>query len=154
MSKGIAIPLDDGLKVAEQYAAEHFAEGTRWMLCGSARRKEATIRDLDFVVLDAEKKGTQGKDTAEMFCPDCGKPLNIKIQIWYCDEASWVPMIYFATGSGQYNIISRTCAKKKGLKLTRYALTVRATGEVIPVANEWDLQQKVGRTPRPPEERS
>jgi len=142
MSKGTAIPLARGLELADQFALTHF-NGYKWLLCGSARRKCPSIKDLDFVVLDPTRVGSVAKSEID----------GVPVQVWYANDECWVPMVYFATGSGKYNIVSRACAKKNGMKLSRYGLYIRDTNERIPITDEHDLQEKVGRTPRPPEER-
>jgi len=79
-----------------------------------------------------------------------------KVDIFITSAAEYAPMLLYATGSGQLNIIMRGRAKKQGMLLNQKGL-YKITGDKltkIPTKTEKDIFEKINMKYREPKSRS
>lgn len=120
------------LKQAEALA-EKFIQELRgecklslYQLCGSIRRQEPIVGDIDIVV-DLEG-GLSGKLKKFIGFQSGGKQKATliyggqQINVVKADKGSWGATVMMMTGPATYNIAYRTRAKKFGMKLNEYGL--------------------------------
>ena len=79
--------------------------------------------------------------------------VGIKTDLWAVPSVSLGSAMLFVTGSADHNIKLRSIAKRRGWKLTRYALEEADTGKVLAQRTEEEIFQAMGLTYVPPEER-
>jgi DNA polymerase/3'-5' exonuclease PolX len=115
MSKGDPIQLDTAIHIAGNWAAKwkELSPETEFHICGSIRRKEKMIRDIDILVIDPDMHGTFEKGTIFE-----GIELNLCFVKKECEGAG----LLFLTGDYKFNIALRSKAKGMGMKLNRYGL--------------------------------
>lgn len=104
-------------------------------ICGSLRRGKDP-KDID-IVLAGEGDG-YNKFFQQM------TPVGIKADLWTVPKESVGAAVLFATGSADFNIKLRGTAKRRGWKLTRYALEEADTGKVIARATEEEIFKALG----------
>jgi len=145
MSKGNPIQLDTAEYLAEKWLAQYrlyCASDAQIYICGSIRRKEKMIRDIDILVIDAASHGTLQHGAKFE-----GVELNI-----YCVAPEHTGAgLLFLTGNAQFNITLRGLAKRKGMKLNRYGLY--RDGKLIASETEEDIFQALGMDYVPPKGR-
>lgn len=149
--------------------------GYEIFIAGSIRREKKTIGDVDFVVkeswlpsvkraieiiqinfLDEEikifcTKASKYKKMSHAIMKVNGEPL--KLEFYAAKENGWIPMIVFATGSGDFNIMQRRKAIAKGYMLSQHGLFVRATNEQLETLSEVQLFEHLGMKYLTPQER-
>lgn len=115
MSKGNPIALAAAEYIAEQWCKEwHKLEPDACItVCGSIRRKEKMVRDIDLLIIDEGKSGTLQNDT---------KFKDVMMNLYWTNDESFGAGLLFLTGSAALNIRLRSVAKGKGMKLNRYGL--------------------------------
>lgn len=144
MSQGDPIQLAAAEHISQTWLAEYqrlCAPDARIHICGSIRRKEQMVRDIDILVIDPKMHGTLSNATFD------GVPLNIYFVKPECEGAG----LLFLTGSADFNIQLRRKAKAKGLKLNRYGLWRK--DQLLAAATEEDIFKALGMDYVPPEER-
>ena len=132
-------------------------------IAGSFRRKEATVGDLDFLIVSKNPElvmDTFTKMEGVVSVLDKGKTkasiklkngLQIDLRV-VKKEQYGAAMLYF-TGNKQHNIELRKIAIKKGWTLNEYALSDTKTKEIIASKTEEEIYRKLGFKFIPPEER-
>lgn len=114
MSRGDPVQLATAKHLAEQWIEEWslLSEGLEYHICGSIRRGEEQVRDIDILVIDPSMHGTLSNSKYR------GMLLNIYYVRKDCEGAG----LLFLTGSADFNIRLRRRAKGMGMKLNRYGL--------------------------------
>ena len=135
MSKGDPIQLDAAIHIAGNWAEKwkELAPDTEFHICGSIRRKEKMIRDIDILVIDPDMHGKFQKGTKFE-----GVELNLCFVRKECEGAG----LLFLTGDYKFNITLRSKAKGMGMKLNRYGLF--RGDEVIASKTEEDIFKALG----------
>ena len=131
------------LKKATKYASFvyiHFVEAeTKIETCGSIRRLQPKVRDVDMVVdcnlgffhYHLYEISENGKDPEYRLLtkrsPAAAAKLDftldgIPFNVYKATEENWGAMVLFLTGSQLFNILMRGEAKKQGYKLSQYGL--------------------------------
>jgi DNA polymerase IV len=157
-----------------------YIKGLALVVAGSYRRGKTTSNDADIVVLDRGNtleritRGISASTRVEMIPPymvgpdrasvffkihvnktKLGVPKSIytvKSDIFITPKKEYIFMLLYATGSGGFNIIMRSHAKRHGLLLNQRGL-FDSDGTGIPVQNEREIFERVGITYREPNER-
>ena len=154
--------------------------GTRLQVAGSYRRGRPTSNDADIVVVQRGDVLTKIQDcmklskTIEMQLPYASGPdrasvlfivsVNkkkigvrkskyvVKSDIFLTSASDYIFMLLYATGSGGFNILMRSQAKRRGLLLNQRGL-YNGDGTKVPIANEHEIFDKVGVKYKTPEKR-
>jgi len=125
MSKGTRLPLVEAEVLARRLSRLLNEYNIRHTICGSLRRgTKPTIGDIDVVVdnLDAACIALGwGR------CPENRRIMNIPfgklvLNLYVASPKEWGAMTLFLTGNKWFNVLTRACAKKRGLKLNQYGL--------------------------------
>lgn len=134
---------------AAEYIAQRWLE--KWqklnpdadiIICGSIRRGEKMVRDIDIVVIDEEMHGTFARGASFE---------GVELNLCYVKEECRGSAMLFLTGSADFNLRMRRVAKSKGLKLNRYGLW--NGDECIASKTEEDIFEALGLDYVPPEKR-
>lgn len=99
------------------------ADGTELVVAGSVRRgKKDGIKDIDVIVVDYKiPKLLDDQEGGEKI--QSGTLMGEKVDFALCQDRSQLgAMLFFFTGSKDFNIRMRALAKRKGYKLNRYGL--------------------------------
>lgn len=130
-------------------------------VAGSIRRKKATVRDIDILVVSSEPKKVmdlfvsmpnvkritaKGITKSSVFLKE-GYGCDLRI----VDKKSFGAALLYFTGSKEYNIWCRQIAMKQGLKLSEYGLFRR--GKLIAGKTEREVLDRLGLKYIPPEKR-
>ncbi len=127
-------PLAEVLPVAERIASrlKKLRSVEKIEIAGSIRRKKATVRDIDILVVSSQPKQVmdffvslpdvkritaKGLTKSSVFLK-AGYGCDVRI----VDKKSFGAALLYFTGSKEYNIWCRQVAMKKGLKLSEYGL--------------------------------
>ncbi len=120
------------------------AKRIKFAFGGSWARKEKTCGDLDLLVLEKDKelvrqllRGIKGFE---------------RIEIYGAKRDDWESQLLYLYGSGTFNILMRSLAKRKGYLLSQYGLFDRKTNQRI-TTNEKKIFKQLGLDWIPPEER-
>lgn len=115
MSKGDPVQLISALHIFSNWMAKfrELEPDMKVVVCGSIRREERMVRDIDILILDASKQGVFNKDA---------KFEGMMLNLCYMAEKHQGAGLLFLTGSASFNIVLRSKAKKMGMKLNRYGL--------------------------------
>lgn len=112
----------------------------KYELCGSIRRRCELVGDIDVLILRSEvyawKYRMECKDIPIVRGGDCDFDCmyeNCVINFRSVPKESWGAGVLFLTGGADFNLMCRSAAKEKGMKLNRYGLTDNTD---IVVANE------------------
>lgn len=138
----------------------------RMEMCGSLRRKKASIKDIDFVVSINDKHAaerlidtftTMGRvinkgDTKAAIWYTLGE-ITMQIDLLVVDDESFGSAIQYFTGSKEHNIEIRTLAQSKGLKVSEYGIHSIADGKKLGGKNEEDIYNILGIPMPKPEDR-
>jgi len=129
--------------------------------CGSYRRRNSTIGDLDIPVAT-----TDPIKTMEHFLkyPEIGNidtkgdrrstvmlKNDLQVDLYVVTPQAYGAMVQYFTGSKQHNIILRTHALEQGLSLSEHGIKVKNTGELKEFSNEKDFYKYIGLQYIPPE---
>jgi DNA polymerase (family 10) len=116
----------------------------RYNFGGSWARKEETCGDLDLLVLEKDKEIVR-----ELLKDIKGYE---RIEIYGAKRDDWESQLLYLYGSGTFNILMRSLAKRKGYLLSQYGLFDRKTNQRI-TTNEKKIFKLLGLNWVPPEER-
>lgn len=154
------IPLKQGEKIASKILQElkKTKEIKKAEIAGSVRRKKASIRDFDFVILTNSNEKVADKISRLDFVKEIISKGREKLTIitksgrqadfrFFQKEEYGAGLLYF-TGDKNHNIMLRKMAIKLGLKLNEYGLfqgSRRIAGKT-----EQEIYYKLGmKTPKP-----
>ncbi len=116
----------------------------RFAFAGSWARKEETCGDLDLLVLEKDKELVR-----ELLKDIKGSE---RIEIYGAKRNDWESQLLYLYGSGTFNILMRSLAKRKGYLLSQYGLFDRKTNQRI-TTNEKKIFKLLGLNWIPPEQR-
>lgn len=152
MSKGNRIPIWQAEKIALQMLNKLAAEGVVSQICGSVRRgTKSTVGDLDIVVSDLQKATSALLGEAIGVKIAKFKFQGMDVQMRPAEPGFWGAMMMHMTGNPAFNMIARTLARKRGLKLNEYGVWDGDTR--IAGATEEDIFAAIGMRYVLPEER-
>jgi DNA polymerase (family 10) len=154
----IALALRDG--VAKGPAV------IRIELCGSVRRRNETIKDIDILVSSDDPAGVMERfvklpgvvqvtghgDTKSSVIVNVGsasQPLHINADLRVVSDEQYPFTLHYFSGSKQHCIAMRVLAQKNGLKLNEYGLT--GTDRSVHCKTETDIFRALGLGYIPPE---
>jgi len=116
--------------------------GDEWVIAGSYRRgKKVGLHDIDLIVVCDQN----GMSTHYI--------LGERVDIVFCVKDVLGPTVLYLTGSKSFNIKMRAVAKEKGMKLNRYGLFNRTTGERLDDNTEHGIFAALGMAWKEPWER-
>ena len=163
-SKTDRAPIARAMDVARRVSAHLYAApaGVRELVpCGSLRRFEETVGDLDFVCVADDPKAAMDalaemngvaqilahgeKKTSVLL--DSGLQIDLRV----CAPDKLGAMLQYFTGSLHHNVLLRETATSLGLSLNEYGLTRADTGELETFADESALYARLGLAFVPPE---
>ncbi|MGD0231514.1 MAG: DNA polymerase/3'-5' exonuclease PolX [Syntrophorhabdales bacterium] len=138
----------------ERVAPEEFVE-----MCGSIRRRNEVVRDIDILV-GAEDRGavseyfTSMPEVEEVLAEgetktSCRLSSGIAADLRVVDRGSFPCALVYFTGSKEHNVRLRGLAKKRGLLLNEYGMF--RDGRPLDVRSEADLYEALGLSYVPPE---
>jgi len=137
MSKGKRIPREKAEAIAARLIDQLQANsGLRCVIGGSIRREKETVGDIDIAVRCSSRRSQEqlNQQLGELFgwCstrPDRAKRFGefegVQINVFDVLPQSMGAALLFCTGSGQFNIIMRCIAKRRGYLLNQYGLWER-----------------------------
>lgn len=124
--------------------------GIKWEIAGGYRRGKPISNDIDIVVSKGRRVDVwntwmekvsilepqiifqapyaQGPSKLNLIINLYGK--KVRVDIFLVKPREWIFALLYATGSGQFNIMMRSVAKKKGYTLNQKCL-VKDTGECL-----------------------
>lgn len=129
------------------------------IVSGSIRRRVAEPNDIDLVIIPKNELAKQGIVDYTLSYDEGtvgnGKKLvsykkeGIQVQIWFATPNNLGAMLFFTTGSHNYNMWLRRLALRKGLLLNRYGLWREE--ELIASVTEGDIYRGLDKTYKSPE---
>ena len=163
-SKSDRIPIARAMEIARRvtdHIREQCPEIEDLVVCGSLRRFEETVGDLDLVcvtvdmprVLDAlasmetvaDVLGHGAKKTSVVL--DSGMQVDLRV----CEREQLGAMLQYFTGNLHHNVGLREIATKQGLSLNEYGLKNVETGVLETYQTEEELYERLGLQYVPPE---
>lgn len=143
--------LTEALKIFDYLASidENFH------LAGSARRgKREDLHDLDVVYvgekippIPGQAAYVQGKDIVRYMIK------GEQVDIYRTDPESFGAMMLYLTGPLEFNLMTRSRAKKRGMVLNQKGIFDRETKELIASRTEKDMFDALGLPYKNPEDR-
>jgi DNA polymerase (family 10) len=76
---------------------------------------------------------------------------GIEIELYFANEENWGALLMYATGTNQYNIMLRTYARFKGMKLSQKGLF--KDGKLIAGETEQEIYNALGKKYKEPQKR-
>lgn len=149
-------PLAEGLRVSKSLVKRLSKLGLSGIeVAGSIRRKSPTVGDIDAmaignvnVVKDASGfEYIKGKDKSITFMFK-----GHQVNLYAYKKSFYGAMLLFLTGPGEFGIIIRRNAKRKGFKLNQYGLWDEKEKKVAGRTEE-GIFKKLGMEYKPPEKR-
>ncbi len=163
-SKSDRVPIARAMETARR-VSEHMRaacpEIAELVACGSLRRFEETIGDLDFVCVTNDQKAAMdalaNMDTVAQILVHGEKKTSVlldsgmQVDLRVCDPDKLGAMLQYFTGNLHHNVLLREIAASLGLSLNEYGLTRADTGEIETFADEPALYARLGLRYIPPE---
>lgn len=126
-----------------------------FVLAGSARRgKKEDLHDLDVVYvgekipnIPGQAAYVQGKDIVRYIIK------GEQVDIYRTDPESFGAMMLYLTGPLDFNLMTRSRAKKRGMVLNQKGLFDRETKELIASETEQDMFDALGLSYKEPAQR-
>lgn len=163
-TKGDRAPIARAMDTAQRlrsYMESSCPEISKLVFCGSLRRFEETVGDLDLVCVTGNPQGAldalASMDTVvEVLGHGESKVsvvLNsgIQVDLRVADPQNLGAMLQYFTGNLHHNVLLREIATGLGLSLNEYGLTNQETGELEIFRNEQSLYARLGLQYIPPE---
>ena len=138
------IPWSEANQIVKAASRRLRAKSIKFAFAGSWARKEETCGDLDLLVLEKDKELVR-----ELLKDINGKE---RLEIYGAKRDDWESQLLYLYGSGTFNILMRSLAKRKGYLLSQYGLFDRKTNQRI-TTNEKKIFKLLGLNWIPPEER-
>jgi DNA polymerase (family X) len=157
------IPIGEALPVAEEIIrALSSVPGVRNLTpAGSMRRFRETVGDIDLMGTADRPADVVGAFVA---LPQVARVLaqgptkgsvivtgGLQVDLRMVDHDSFGSLLQHFTGSQQHNILLRERARKQGLTLSEYGITVISTGKLETFSTEEDFYRRLGLQYIPPE---
>ena len=163
-TKGDRTPIARAMETAQRvraYMESTCPEISKLVFCGSLRRFEETVGDLDLVcVTDEPQRALDAMVAMEAVQEVLGHGeskvsvvLNsgIQIDLRVAKAQSLGAMLQYFTGNLHHNVLLREIATGLGLSLNEYGLTNVETGELETFRDEESLYARLGLQDIPPE---
>lgn len=150
-----------------------YTKGIRSRVCGSYRRGKDIMKDIDLVISRGNKKNifeiwrnkmnksdklnimepyALGSEKVNTICQIYSdNTINIRMDIFLINPSEWYTAILYATGSGNFNMMMRMVAKRKGYLLNHKGLYM--DGKKIKISSERDVFDILGMEYLTPNER-
>ena len=170
MGRGPRVPIGAVLPVAEAVAAKLRESWPDVTVCGSIRRKEPSVKDIDVLVVGSLDRGLVLQKIREVspevsvesdregkarqrytVFPNSRLPLDV--DVWVVPESRRGAGLLYCTGPGILNTVMRRWARFKGLRLSLEGVADRA-GKVLACATEEECCAALGWPFVPPEGRA
>lgn len=163
-SKGDRAPIARAIDAAQRvrsYMESNCPEISKLVFCGSLRRFEETIGDLDLVCVTESPQGAldalasmdsvvdvlgHGESKVSVVLSS-----GIQVDLRVADPQNLGAMLQYFTGNLHHNVLLREVATGLGLSLNEYGLTSLETGELETFADEESLYDRLGLQFIPPE---
>ena len=141
---------------------------TKFAVCGSLRRKKATVADADIlvctgnseqvwqalkIILANQKKNVTAEGNRKISLTEGH---GFQIDISFCSTQEWGASLLHFTGSSRFNVYCRQIAKNRGWSLNQYGLWEAngvGTNRIPDAETEEEILEKLGLEYEPPEER-
>ena len=176
-----AVRLGEKLRDSLRITGGPYLGKKRIWVVGSVRRGKADTKDLDMLVVLADKHRGSGRNHLAMIALRPGTTgltirhsyasgarrrsfivgyggKNYRVDMFLAYDSELPYALYHHTGSSRYNIRIRAHAKTHGWKLNQYGLYDAASGKRVHgsarIKTEKDLAEFLGVTPRAPEDRA
>jgi len=146
------------IEAAYQELAELSPLSKRMEIAGSIRRMKDNPKDVDIVLIPknigsimtyvsqySEGNIGRGKSRASY------KKGGVEIELYFATEQNWGAVLMYATGTNQYNIMLRTYAKFRGMKLSQKGLF--KNDKMIAGETEQEIYNALGRKYKEPQKR-
>ena len=129
--------------------------------CGSFRRRNPTVGDLDVPIATTDFKRTmehflkytqiadivtKGEKRSTVILKN-----EMQVDLYVVDTKSFGAMVQYFTGNKQHNILIRSLALDKGLSLSEYGIKNKYTNEITEFESEIDFYEFLGLQYIPPE---
>ncbi len=163
-TKGDRAPIARAMGTARQvrsYLESTCPEISQLVFCGSLRRFEETVGDLDLVCVTSEPQRALDAlvemDSVEQVLGHGESKVSvvlnsgIQIDLRVAEANSLGAMLQYFTGNLHHNVLLREVATGLGLSLNEYGLTDLDTGELETFSDEESLYAKLGLQFVPPE---
>ena len=163
-SKGDRAPVARAIDAAQRvrsYMESNCPEISKLVFCGSLRRFEETIGDLDLVCVTESPQGAldalasmdsvvdvlgHGESKVSVVLSS-----GIQVDLRVADPQNLGAMLQYFTGNLHHNVLLREVATGLGLSLNEYGLTNLETGELETFSDEESLYDRLGLQFIPPE---
>jgi len=149
--------LADGIAVAEKVVSTLQPFCRKIAVCGSIRRKQPIIGDVD-VIVSGTKEGfvealqKLGEEESRKMLKYRLLVDGVSVDVSVVKEKAWGAAMCHATGPVGENIRLRTIAKRMGLNLSQYGL-MNAVGELMSSETEESVYYRLGEPYVEPERR-
>lgn len=155
MSSGTAMALDTAKQIANEFKEKYLPD---LVICGSIRREEAEVHDIDAMTMEAIPTLTERFKEVGLEITAGGKKKNNAIWVKYCgivfniyhyELADKGSTLFALTGPKNYVIGYRLKAKNAGLLLNQYGLF--KGDERIAGLTEEEIYQALGKEYKAPQ---
>jgi DNA polymerase (family 10) len=162
-SKDTRIPIGQALPVVEEVLSElEKLPGVKNLTpVGSLRRCRETVGDIDLMgtadnpvqVIEAFVKLPQVKEVLAAGPTKASVIVSgeLQVDLRIVEHDSFGSLLQYFTGSKQHNILLRSRAQRRGLKLSEYGITDAAAGKLEKFGSEQDFYRRLGMQYIPPE---
>ena len=163
-SKSDRFPIARAMEIARR-VTEHLKgqcpEIEKLVVCGSLRRFEETVGDLDLVCVIADKPSAldalASMDTVSNVLGHGDKKTSVvldsgmQVDLRVCERGQLGAMLQYFTGNLHHNVGLREIAARRGLSLNEYGLKNVETGVLETYPTEEELYERLGLQYVPPE---
>ncbi len=163
-SKGDRTPIAKAMGTAQRvrsYMESTCPEISKLVFCGSLRRFEETVGDLDLVCITDNPQGAldalAAMDAVEQVLGHGESKVSvvlnsgIQVDLRVAEADGLGAMLQYFTGNLHHNVLLREVATGLGLSLNEYGLTDLHTGELETFVDEESLYARLGLQYIPPE---